>query len=156
MYLAMIVALMGVLPVASILTDLSSTPDASLLALTGKWFVFWASGVRLLTAGLSQILRPAFTAEHIFGIRDPDAGKIVTELGFANVSVGLISVLSLKFPTWTLPAAICSGLFYGLAGAKHIFNGHRNRTENIAMVSDLFIFAVLAAYVIGTLTQSAA
>lgn len=48
MYLAMIVALMGVLPVASILTDLPSTPDSSLLALTGKWFVFWASGVRVI------------------------------------------------------------------------------------------------------------
>jgi hypothetical protein len=154
MYLLIVIAFMGVLPIASILVELQAAGgSADLVALFGKWFVFWAGGVRLLTAGLSQIVRPAFTAETIFEIKDPDAAKIVSELGFANVSIGTMSVLSLFFPDWVLPAALCGGLFYGLAGAKHVFNAHRNRNENIALVSDLLIFAILAAYVIATIAR---
>jgi hypothetical protein len=33
--------------------------------LLGRWFVFWAVGVRLLTAGIRQIAQPRFTAETI-------------------------------------------------------------------------------------------
>jgi hypothetical protein len=47
------------------------------------------------------------------------------------------------------------GLFYGLAGMKHLIKGDRNRTENIAMVSDLWIFLVLAGLLAGLMLRSA-
>jgi hypothetical protein len=40
-------------------------------------------------------------------------------------------------------------LFYGLAGMKHLIKGYRNRTENIAIFSDLWIFLVLAGFLGG-------
>ncbi|HTP02561.1 MAG TPA: hypothetical protein VMJ64_14395, partial [Anaerolineales bacterium] len=47
--------------------------SAGLLALIGKWFVFWVVGIRLFTAGLRQAIQPRFTAEDIFGIKSGEA-----------------------------------------------------------------------------------
>jgi len=147
MYLAIVVLLMGVLPIASILFEwVVAHNGADPLSLIGKWFVFWAVGVRLILAGLRQIANPSFTADTIFGVKDKAALTIVQELGFANLSIGLIGLLSLIQSGWTVPAAIAGGLFYGLAGIKHLIRGDRNSTETIAMISDLFIFLVLAGY----------
>ena len=49
-----------------------------------------------------------------------------------------------------MPAAIVGGLFYGLAGAGHVFKNERNLFENVAMYSDLFVFVILFVYVIAT------
>ena len=146
MYYAMIILLMAVLPIASIVIE-RLIDNADLVLLLGKWFVFWGCGARLLIAGFRQITNPAFTADTIFGIADKNAGKIITELGFANVSIGVVSLASIFRPDWVLPAAIVAGLYYGLAGIKHVFNAGRNRIENWATASDLGIFAVLAIYV---------
>lgn len=152
MYYAMIILLMAALPIASIVIE-RLVDNADLVILVGKWFVFWACGIRLLLAGVRQILNPAFTAKTIFDITTPGAEKIVTELGFANTAMGLISVASILRPDWVLPAAIVTGLYYGLAGGLHIFSANRNRTENWALGSDLGIFVVLAIYVALTLTR---
>ena len=150
MYYAMIILLMGVLPVASIIIE-RIVDNADWVILLGKWFVFWGCGARLLLAGARQIANPAFTADTIFGVADKGASKIVTELGFANVAIGVLSVASIFRPDWVLPAAIVAGLYYGLAGIKHVFNAGRNRIENWATASDLGIFVVLAIYVALTL-----
>jgi hypothetical protein len=149
MYVATVIALMGVLPVVSIIVDgLFFAGWSDLVFLIGKWFVFWAGGVMLLLAGLRQVLSPEFSARTIFATNDPGALKIVAELGFGTASIGLLGVLSLLRPEWVLPAAIVSGLFYGLAGAKHVANRERNAAEDVALVSDLAIFAVLAIFVV--------
>jgi hypothetical protein len=147
MYLAIILLLMGVLPIASILVEFALLhSSADLLFLIGKWFVFWSVGIRLLLAGLRQIANPEFTAGTIFGVKEKAALTIVQELGFANLSIGLLGALTLLNPQWIAPAAMVGGLFYALAGIKHLTKGDRNATENIAMVSDLFIAIVLVAY----------
>ena len=69
MYLPAIIALMLVLPLLSVAAQTSMLPDAAaLMGLVGKWFTFWGVGVRLFLAGLSQVFRPHFTAEDVFGI----------------------------------------------------------------------------------------
>lgn len=152
MYYLMIILLMAVLPIASIIIE-HLVDSADTLLLAGKWFVFWAGGVRLTMAGVRQIANPAFTAKTIFDIEDAGAQKIVIELGFANLAMGLVSLASLLRADWVLPAAIVTGLYYGLAGVKHVFNANRNRIENWATVSDLLIFVVLAAYAVLTLLR---
>lgn len=79
MYYAMIILLMGVLPVASIVAEHAIT-NADWIGLAGRWVVFWASGLRLLIAGVRQVANPAFTARDIFEIETPGAEKIVIEL----------------------------------------------------------------------------
>jgi hypothetical protein len=154
MYLAVIVLLMGVLPIASIFVEfVLQHSSADLLFLIGKWFVFWSVGVRLLLAGLRQIANPEFTAETIFGVKEKAALTIVQELGFGNLAIGLLGALTLLNRQWIAPAAIVGGLFYGLAGIKHLVKGDRNATENIAMISDLFIAIVLAIYLAFALSR---
>ena len=148
MYYAVVVGLMLVLPLVSTIGEAMLGANADIWALALRWFVFWGVGARLGIAGIRQIAQPAFTAKDIFEIDDPKAGKIVQELGFWNFAGGVIGLLSLVYPSWAIPAAVAGGLFYGLAGWQHWRNGHRNANENVAMVSDLFMFVVLAVLVL--------
>lgn len=154
MYLFIVLGLMFVIPAISVLIEFWAG-NGDVLHLVGKWFVFWAAGVRLLVAGISQALRPAFTAQGIFNIKDPEASKIVSELGFANISMGLLGVLSLFYPDWIVPVALCTGLFLGLDGIKHAANRGRSAKENVAMVTDLLIALILAIVVIQGLATRA-
>ena len=54
MYTVVVIVLMFVAPIVLIIAE-TTAGHADLWLLVGKWFVFWASGVRLLTAGLSPI-----------------------------------------------------------------------------------------------------
>jgi hypothetical protein len=146
-YFLTVILSMFVGPVASILAEtfLGREP-AGIVPLIGKWFVFWGVGIRLFLAGLRQAVRPGFTAEKIFGLESAKPLVIVQELGFANLSLGLLGLLTIFEAAWVTPAAIAGGLFYGLAGFRHLFRPGRNRLENIALISDLVLFAVLAFY----------
>ena len=149
MYVPMVIALMLVVPLISIvaqilLADHGALSSASNLVIVAKWYVFWAVGIRLSLAGLRQIFQPRYTAETILGIKGSEALFFVRELGFANVSMGSIAALSLLRPGWVSAAALVGALYYGLAGISHCFNQHRNKLENIALLSDLFAAAVLA------------
>ncbi|HYD15607.1 MAG TPA: DUF6790 family protein [Hyphomicrobium sp.] len=146
MYLAIIVLLMGVLPLVSIAVELAAG-SSNLWLLIGKWFVFWAVGLRLLIAGLSQVFKPETTVG-ILGIKDSASLTVVKELGFANITMGVLGTASLWFPGWLNAAALAGSLFLGLAGVNHLLKGDRNAKENIAMISDLAIAGVLAAYLL--------
>lgn len=145
MYIFAVVFLMFILPTLSVAIELvvNKNPGA-LIDLVTKWFVFWAIGVRLFTAGLRQIIRPGLTSEGILGIKGKQAWQLVRELGFANVSIGLVAIVSLWIPAWQPAAALAGCLFLLLAGAEHIPKKHRNFEENIAMYSDLIIGLLLA------------
>lgn len=146
MYFASVILLLFVLPCVSIAIQWPSGAHAT-APLIGKWFVFWGVGVRLFLAGLRQTVQPRFTAEEIFEIHEIKSHAIVRELGFANLSLGTLGICSLVRAEWMLPAAIVGGLYYGLAAVGHVFRKSRNAKEYVAMVSDFFIFAVLAGFV---------
>jgi hypothetical protein len=149
MYFIMVALLLLVFPVSSITAEAILTDHAvSTIGLVGKWFAFWAVGIRLFIAGVRQVLQPRFTAEEIFGIRDQASFAIVRELGFANLSMGTLGIWSLIQSGWTVPAALVGGLYYGFAGAGHIFRKGKNAKEMVAMISDAFVFVVLAAFLV--------
>jgi len=131
-----------------------------LMLLAGKWFVFWSAGVRLLLAGLTQLFRPQFTTDKIFGIERSNSNSalpFVRELGIANFATGVVGIASLAKPSFVLPVAISAGIFYGIAGIRHAAEGSpaesknakkkRAASETIAMASDLLAFLVFVAYV---------
>jgi hypothetical protein len=131
------------LPLASIATEalVNATPLGA--PLVSKWFAFWSVGCRLLLAGTKQTYQPAYTARKILGLKGDESLILVRELGFANVAMGVLGVLSLFEQPWQLGAALTAGVFYGLAGINHAIQLHRNRLENVAMLSDLFVSATL-------------
>ena len=148
MYFTVVFLLMLVFPLGSIGAEYAHFHGAvPLLPLMGKWFVFWSVGIRLFLAGVRQFFQPRFTAEQIFGITSDDALPLVRELGAANFATGIVGMASLGVPGFVLPVAISAGIFYGVAGIRHVAESDRTRNENIAMVSDLFVFLVLAVYV---------
>ncbi|MCS0501013.1 hypothetical protein [Ancylobacter mangrovi] len=144
MYYAIILLTMVVLPIVSISAELATTTGiGGFLLVCIKWFAFWAVGVRLLLAGVSQIWKPGFTLKSILGVDDPRAHVIAQELGFANTSIGLAGLLSMVFTSWVLPVAFTGGVFLGLAGLNHLRRPERSLRESVAMVSDLWGSAVL-------------
>jgi hypothetical protein len=58
----------------------------------------------------------------------------VNELGFANLAFGLNGTLVLQVLT---PADVAGGLFLDLVGALYVASCDRNRSETVAMVTDL-------------------
>jgi len=105
-------------------------------------------GVRLFTAGLRQVFQPEYTANVILGLESGESLLRVCELGFANLALGLVGILSLLFPAWRLPDALAGGVFFGLAGVNHVLQSHRNQPENVAMASDLFVAIILMPVVV--------
>jgi hypothetical protein len=146
MYLAIVSLTMFILPVASVLGELSLHPESALTALIGKWVVFWAVGARLSLAGLRQFFQPTFTAREIFHLEGDEALLLVRELGVANLAAGVVGLLSIRAPTFVVPSAVSAGIFYGIAGVRHVFERGRSFNENVAMVSDLAAFIALAAF----------
>jgi hypothetical protein len=150
MYIASVSLLTFILPTVSVIAELFLYKNTTgVLPLVGAWFVFWAVGVRLFIAGLRQVANPKFTAERIFDISSAEPLVLVRELGFANISTGVLGLCTIFEGAWIMPAAIVGGLFYGLAGVGHTFKKDRNLFENVAMYSDLFVFVILLVYVIG-------
>ena len=149
MNFVVVILLLVILPVASVAIETTlSNHGVSLIFLTGKWFVFWAAGVRLFIAGVRQVIQPKFTAEEIFEIHDRASFAIVRELGFANLSMGLLGICSIFRPGWMVPAALAGGLYYGLAGLGHVFHKNKNAKEYVAMISDGFVFLVLLIFLL--------
>jgi hypothetical protein len=148
-YIFGVLALILLFPAISILAEWLLDRNQSIsFAMTGKWFIFYAVGFRLLIAGLRQITNPSFTAKDIFHIHDDVSYPIVRELGFANCCFGLVGIISLFLPSWRIVSAFASGLFYGIAGLNHLIKKSAGPNETFAMISDIFIFLVLFMYVL--------
>src|SRR5271166_4609900 len=59
MYLVSVILLLLVFPAASVAVELAWSPHgARIMPLIGRWYVFWAGGIRLFIAGLRQVLQP--------------------------------------------------------------------------------------------------
>ncbi len=145
---------MFVFPAAFVFAELLIfKSNSETMFLIGKWFVFWAVGVRLFLAGLRQSLTPRFTAEQIFGIDDKKSLIVVRELGFANLAMGVLGLGVILRNSWIMPAAVAGGLFYGFAGFVHLTKKDNNRLEQLAMISDLWIFAILLVYFVASVSH---
>jgi len=151
MYFITVILLLLVLPAAAVFIEHFANA-APVMPLVGKWFTFFAVGVRLFMAGVKQTLQPAFTAEKIFGVKDAASYPIVREVGFGNLSMGAAGLISLAIPGWLPAVAFTGGLYYGLAGVGHVINSAHTKKEAFALWSDLFVFVVLAAYLVSLAT----
>ncbi len=148
MYVLLISLLMGVLPLASIVSEAGWRPDP---AVAGKWCVFWMVGARLFAAGLRQTLQPRYTAEKILGLPGEANRVVVRELGFANLALGVGGIATLAAPSWTPPLALVGGIFYAAAGIQHALHTGRNKMQSFAMATDLFAAVVLLGFFAWTL-----
>jgi len=149
-YRVVVVLLLIVLPLCSVVLEHALHPGLAWMALIAKWFVFWVVGVRLLLAGVTQILRPAYTARTIFRFKTDEALPVVREVGIANLAGGIVATASIIIPAFLLPMALWGAVYYAGAGVGHAALKERSGNENAAMLTDLYAFAILAAIVMGT------
>ncbi len=141
MYLYVILLLMLICPVASILAEYyMQHPDMGLIALVGKWFTFWAVGVRLFTAGIRQVKDPAFTTKDIFHIDNVESLVIVRELGFANICMGAVGIVSLFHSLMAHGSGLYGRAIYGHRRYPAYYKKTSQPQRGAGcMVSDLFI-----------------
>jgi hypothetical protein len=153
MYLFIVLGTMLVFPLVSWgVAALAVGSGAGLVPELGRWFVFWAFGIRLFIAGLRQVFQPSFTAKEIFEIDDAKAHVVVQELGFANIAFGVLGLLAFVLPGWIQPASLLGAIFYGLAGLNHI-RKKKNSVEVIAMVSDLYAAVIFLSFFVFTVVK---
>ena len=151
MYFIIVILFLLVCPLASVAIEAFRFHETlTSLVLIGRWWTFWAVGVRLFLAGIRQVIQPRFTAEEIFGIHDPSALPIIREIGFGNLAMGALGICSIFRPDWVIPAAIVGSLYYGFAGLGHLPQKNKNAKEYTAMVSDWFAAGILAWFVVKT------
>ena len=142
-YFISVLVLIVVLPVVLSLSECFIFRTALRFAVFAKWFIFSAAGLRLFAAGLKQAINPSFTARQIFHIESTDSYPILRELGFANICLGLLGIISLFKPEWRLASAFASGLYYGIAGLQHLLKKPVSKNECFALWTDLLVFIVL-------------
>ncbi|WP_236983417.1 DUF6790 family protein [Mycobacterium kiyosense] len=121
----------------------------------GVWWAFWGVGTRLFVAGVSQLVNPGRTAQGILGIDDSSAELVVHELGYANLSMGLVAMLSAFAGSWGVLGSIPGAVFLGLAGLRHVARRGKNRDEVVATWTDLLVFVVVSAGAVMTFAHSA-
>ncbi len=106
-----------------------------------KWFTFWAIGISAVTAGFMQIFNPAYTA-NLLNVNMSDF-VVIQELGFANLSMGSLAVLSLKQKNFRLPAAIVYGAYILLCAAIHVTRIKEiSYGETVSLVADVWIMII--------------
>jgi hypothetical protein len=149
-YLLMSLLLAVILPLLSVLWEHYYELEPYGWELIGKWFIFYAIGIRLFTAGISQASNPAFTSS-ILHLKTRESFVVIRELGFANLSLGVMGILSALNNNWRVLAAISGGLFFGLAGILHLLRKPETRNEMIAMCYDLFVMVVIIFFLYMTL-----
>jgi hypothetical protein len=147
-YLLMNSSLVFILPLLSVVGEHRIEHSPVNWDLLGKWFVFWAIGIRLFTAGIKQASNPEFTATNIFRLTTRESYVVIRELGFANISLGVMGILSVINDNWRLIAAISGGIFFGLAALQHFLKKPDSQNEGIAMLYDLIVFFVTLFYLI--------
>lgn len=146
-YIIVVSLLTFVLPLVCSAGEIFLNKEVQLsFPLFGKWFIFSAVGLRLFLAGIKQTTNPAFTAKEIFHIESTESFPVVRELGFANLCFGLIGIVSLFLPQWRIVSAFASGLYYGIAGAQHLFKKTAGANEKFALITDIIIFIFLTVY----------
>ena len=142
LYEISVILFFAVVPVIGAVTEISFfITSANTFAILLKWFTFSGIGLRLFSAGLKQAIKPSFTATEIFKA-DERSYPIVREVGFSNICLGVLGILSFFLIGFRLAAAVTGGLYFGLAGFLR-FLYKRDKNEIFTTVSNFFIFFVL-------------
>ena len=147
-YLLLNISLIFILPLLSITSEFIINKATINWELAAKWFVFWAIGIRLFVAGVKQASSPEFTATKLFNLKHRESYVVIRELGFANISLGMMGILSVINDNWRLIAAITGGLYLGFAGLQHCLKKTDSKNEVIAMLYDFLVFIVILLYLI--------
>ena len=118
-----------------------------------KWILFWTVGIRSVTAGLMQVVKPEYTAVYIFNMTGTEFYTIIRELGIANFTIGLTAVFSLRIKNWRQPAAFTACIFNLLLVINHCINFQAGINELFSLIFDILVVVCTLPYVLSGLVR---
>ena len=129
------IALIAVLPITAALLE-SRIDQVSLNSANyWKWFIFWGVGIRLFFKGIKLA-------------STPQSHLTLLELGFANMALGSMGILSVINDQWRLIAAIAGAIYFGLADMLRLLKKTDGRHERVALVYNILVFLGLVAFMV--------
>ncbi|HTE28416.1 hypothetical protein [Flavitalea sp.] len=134
--------LLTALPVLSVACEHHFGQAALTGTLIGKWFAFWAIGIRLLVAGFMQLTRKSNSRNHLSARED--SGMVKKATGVANLVLSALGFLCVASSEGSLLAAITVGVYLGLAGLQHDFKKPATASGWISLIYDFIVFSVIA------------
>ena len=142
------IALVAVMPIAA--ATLESRIDHVVLdwPIFWKWFLFWGLGIRLFFKGVKLASTPQSTGLSLSSFKSRDSYLLLLELGFANMALGAMGILSVINDQWRLIAAIAGAIYFGLSDMLRLVKKPGDRHELVALGYNLLAFAGLVAYLI--------
>ena len=142
------IALIAVLPIAA--AALESRVDQLALSwpIYWKWFIFWGVGIRLFFKGVKLASTPQFTGLSLSSFKNRESYLLLLELGFANMALGSMGILSVINDQWRLIAAIAGAIYFGLADMLRLLKKPAGRHEGVALVYNVLVFVGLVAYMV--------
>ena len=81
------------------------------------WFLGFGIGVGSIFSGLAQILSPEMVAQSVGWPNTP----FLREVGFANISYGILGILSIKYRSFWVPTIIAYAVFMWGAAIGHLY-----------------------------------
>lgn len=90
------------------------------------WFLGFGIGVGSIFSGLAQVFSPEMVAQSVGWPNTP----FLREVGFANISYGILGLISIKYRSFWAPTIIAYAVFMWGAAIGHIYN--INQTGNLA------------------------
>lgn len=90
------------------------------------WFLGFGIGVGSIFTGLTQVFAPEMVAQSVGWPNTP----FLLEVGFANISYGILGLLSIKYRNFWAPTVIAYTVFMWGAAIGHIYN--IQQTGNLA------------------------
>lgn len=112
-----------------------------------KWLCFWVIGFSAISVGVMQAFNPSYTAD-LLHVNMSDF-IIVQELGYAQLGIGIVALLSLKWVQFKKPAVIAYGTFiFGCTVIHFLRFSAIDLGEIISTLNDIWILIVAALIVI--------
>jgi hypothetical protein len=143
MYIALVLLQTLILPLVCGSIHLAVAGGNPLIVF-GLWWAFWGVGTRLSVAGISQITNPARTTRDILEIEDAGGEQVVHELGFANLSMGLVGLVCPFIGGWAVLGAASGAVYLALAGLRHVAKRGKSANELVATWTDVLVFVMVA------------
>jgi hypothetical protein len=142
------IALIAVLPIGSALLEARIDQVPLNYANYWKWFIFWGVGIRLFFKGVRLASTPQITGLSVSSFKNRESYLLLLELGFANMALGSMGILSVINDQWRLIAAIAGAVYFGLADMLRLLKKTGSRHELVALVYNVLVFAGLVVYLI--------
>lgn len=131
--------LIFLLPLISVMIEHVEIQTPADWRLLGKWFVFWAFGLRLFTSGIKQASNPSLPTKRY----DNQVFELTRSLGIVNICLGVGGILSLINETWRPVIAILGCLFFGLNSIRSLTGSLISGSQKLNALSDVLSFVIL-------------